>query len=228
MAMLGIHYGSPEGAKWASEIAEFQRNEAYRASVALAQERGAFPLFDQKKYLDGQFTKRLPKDIRALIRKHGVRNSHSLSIAPTGTISLLAGNLSSGIEPIYALEAERDIRGSNMKLRQFAVRDRAYAVWLAGAYKKNGLPEYFVTADALPPRAHLEMQSCLQRFVDNAISKTVNLPEQATPEDVADVFSRAHALGIKGCTVFRPGVLRGQVLRAREDSHCCHVDREAD
>lgn len=228
LAMLGLHYDSDAGRALASSTMKLIRNAAYETSIGLAGEKGAFPYLETQEYLQAPFIRRLPDQLKSGIADIGIRNSHLLAIAPTGTISLLAGNLSSGIEPIYALEAERDIRGSDLKPHQFHVRDRAYALWMASHHKPADLPECFVTADALPPRAHLEMQSCLQRFVDNAISKTVNLLEQATAEDVADVFSRAHALGIKGCTVFRPGVLRGQVLRAREDSHCCNVDREAD
>jgi len=228
LAMLGLHYDSDAGRAAAASAMQFIRDAAYESSISLAKEKGAFPLLDKQKYLQAPFIRRLPDKLKSGIADIGIRNSHLLAIAPTGTISLLAGNLSSGIEPIYALEAERDVRGSDLKPRRFVVRDHAYADWLASGHEKNGLPEYFVTADELPPRAHLEMQSCLQSDVDNAISKTVNLPEHATPEDVADVFSRAHALGIKGCTVFRPGALRGQVLRAREESHCCDADREAD
>ncbi len=228
LVMLGLHYDSDVGRAAAANAMQLIRDAAYASSISLAEEKGAFPLLDKQKYLEAPFIRRLPDKLKSGIADSGIRNSHLLAIAPTGTISLLAGNISSGIEPIYALEAERDVRGSDLKLRQFAVRDRAYGVWLASGRKKNELPEYFVTADALPPRAHLEMQSCLQGFVDNAISKTVNLPECATMNDVAHVYSRAHALGIKGCTVFRSGALRGQVLRRRDEIHCCHVDREAD
>jgi len=228
LAMLGLHYDSDAGRAASASAMQLIRDAAYESSISLAKEKGAFPLLDKQKYLQAPFIRRLPDKLQSGIADIGIRNSHLLAIAPTGTISLLAGNLSSGIEPIYALEAERDVRGSDLKPRQFVVQDRAYAVWLAGGHEKHALPEYFVTADELPPRAHLEMQASLQSYVDNAISKTVNLPEHATPEDVANVFSRAHALGIKGCTVFRPGALRGQVLRAREESHCCDADREAD
>lgn len=228
LVMLGLHYDSDAGRALAAGTMQLIRDTAYASSINLAKEKGAFPFLDRQRYLQAPFIRRLPDKLRFRIAEVGMRNSHLLAIAPTGTISLLADNISSGIEPIYALEAERDVRGSDLKLHQFTVRDRAYVLWLASEHKQADLPKYFITADALPPRAHLEMQSCLQPFVDNAISKTVNLSKHATVEDVADVFARAHSLGIKGCTVFRPGVLRGQVLRAREDSHCCDVDREAD
>ncbi len=228
LAMLGLHYDSDAGRALAARIMRVIRDTAYSTSIELAKEKGAFPYLDRQRYLRAPFVRRLPDALKSGIADSGIRNSHLLAIAPAGTISLLANNVSSGIEPIFALKAERDVRGSDLKMHQFSVYDRAYALWLAGGHKKNELPDYFVTADALPPRAHLEMQSCLQRLVDNAISKTVNLPEGATVEDVSDVYSRAHELGIKGCTVFRPGALRGQVLRSRDESHCCHIDREAD
>jgi ribonucleoside-diphosphate reductase alpha chain len=228
LIMLGLHYDSDAGRSSAAGAMQIIRDTAYASSIKLAEEKGAFPVLDRQKYLQAPFIRRLPDALKSRIADIGIRNSHLLAIAPTGTISLLAGNISSGIEPIYAFEAERNIRDSDLKMRLFDVCDRTYAQWVAGGHKKEKLPEYFVTADALPPRAHLAMQSCLQGFVDNAISKTVNLPESATVDDVAEVYSSAYALGIKGCTVFRPGILHGGILRVRDESHCCNIDREAD
>lgn len=228
LVMLGLPYDSHAGRAWAANTTRLIRDAAYSMSIELAREKAAFPSLDRQKYLQAPFIRRLPDALRAGILESGIRNSHLLAIAPTGTISLLANNVSSGIEPIYALEAERNVRGSDFKLHRFAVCDPAYALWLEGGHKKSELPDYFVTADELPARAHLEMQSCLQRLVDNAISKTVNLPGSATVDDVSDVYSRAYELGMKGCTVFRPGSRHGQVLRPRDESHCCAVDREAD
>ena len=228
LVMSGLHYDSDAGRSAAASAMRVIRDAAYASSIRLAEEKGAFPLLDRQKYLQAPFIHRLPGALKSKIADIGIRNSHLLAIAPTGTISLLAGNVSSGIEPIYAFEADRSVRDSDLQMHRFAVRDPAYDLWLAGDHEKKPLPEYFVTADALPPRAHLKMQSCLQGYVDNAISKTVNLPESATVDDVAEIYSSAHALGIKGCTVFRPGALRGQVLRSRDESHCCDIDREAD
>ncbi|MFT5501182.1 MAG: ribonucleoside-diphosphate reductase alpha chain [Woeseiaceae bacterium] len=228
LVMSGLHYGSDAGRSAAARAMQVIRDSAYGSSIRLAEEKGAFPLLDRRKYLQAPFIHRLPGALKSKIGDIGIRNSHLLAIAPTGTISLLAGNISSGIEPIYAFEADRSVRDSDLQMHRFAVRDPAYDLWLAGDHEREKLPEYFVTADALPPLAHLKMQSCLQGYVDNAISKTVNLPESATVDDVAEIYSSAHALGIKGCTVFRPGALRGQVLHSRDDSHCCDIDREAD
>ena len=228
LVMSGLHYGSEAGRSSAASAMRIIRDTAYASSIKLAKEKGAFPFLDRQKYLHAPFIRQLPDALKSGISDNGIRNSHLLAIAPTGTVSLLAGNISSGIEPIYAYEADRMVRTSDLEMHQFAVRDRAYALWLAGGHGSEELPEYFVTAAALPPRAHLDMQSCLQGFVDNAISKTINLPEDATVDDVAEIYSTAHALGIKGCSVFRPGARRGQVLRPRSESHCCNIDREAD
>jgi ribonucleoside-diphosphate reductase alpha chain len=228
LLMLGLHYDSDAGRRFAARTIRLVRDTAYRTSVSLAKEKGVFPFLDRQKYLRAPFVGRLPDKLRSDIAAYGIRNSHLLAIAPTGTISLLADNISSGIEPVYAFEAQRDVRGEDLEMQRFSVHDHAYAMWLADDHDESDLPAHFVTAEELPPRAHLEMQSCMQAHVDNAISKTINLPQSATRDDVADIFTKAHALGIKGCTVFRPGSLRGRVLRPREESHCCHADREAD
>ncbi len=228
LAMLRLDYDSDEAHAIAQNIMEQMRNTAYEASIDLAHERGAFPFFDKDRYLEAPFIRRLPDRLRAGISKYGIRNSHLLAIAPAGTISLLAGNVSSGIEPIYALEATRDVRDQGLEMQHLDVRDFAYQLWQTIADPGEELPQSFMTSDRLPARAHLDMQACLQPFVDNAISKTVNLAAEATREDVEAVFSDAYSSGLKGCTVFRPGARSGQVLRNRDESHCCHVDREAD
>ena len=228
LVMLGLHYDSDEGRDFASRVLQHVRDSAYAASIRLAQEKGAFPLFDRARYLEAPFVRRIPDALRNGIAEHGIRNSHLVAVAPAGTISLLAGNVSGGIEPIFALETVRDVRGSDLELHPLEARDFAYDRWLAAGGAPGQLLPAFVTAEQMPVDAHLAMQACLQPFVDNAISKTVTLAADATVEDVERVFSSAHALGIKGCTVFRPGTGRGAVLRARDAPHCCNVDREAD
>jgi ribonucleoside-diphosphate reductase alpha chain len=228
LVMLGIHYDSDRGRAAAADVMRNVRDVAYAASIELAIEKGAFPLLDKKKYLESVFVRRLPETLQAKIGRSGIRNSHSLAIAPAGTISLLAGNVSSGIEPIYAYEVEREVRDRSLESQQFILRDFAYDLWLDSQHAEAELPDFFILAESLSARAHLEMQSKLQQFVDNAISKTVNLPHDATVDDVADIYTSAHRLGAKGCTVFRSGLERGQVLRRRDELHCCHVDREAD
>jgi ribonucleoside-diphosphate reductase alpha chain len=228
LAMLGLHYDSNGGRAFARDIMKSIRDAAYDASVELARDRAPFPFFEKNEYLKAPFIRQLPEHLQAGIAKHGIRNSHLLAIAPAGTISLLAGNVSSGVEPIYALEATRQVRDRALNMQRLKVRDYAYELWQASAGKKDSLPKALVTADMLPASAHLAMQACLQPYVDNAISKTVNLAPEATLDDVDAIFSDAYSSGLKGCTVFRPGARWGQVLRSRDDSHCCHADREAD
>ncbi len=228
VAMLGMRYSSDSGRRFGTSLLTTIRDAAYEASVKLAGEKGAFPVFDKDEFLEAPFVRRLPEPIRAAIKETGIRNSHLLSIAPAGTISLLAGNVSSGIEPIYALEATRAVRDERGELVEHAVRDFAYAEWLALGRDGQDLPPAFETAASIPAAAHLAMQASLQPFVDNAISKTINLPAETTVDEVAELYSKAHAAGVKGCTVYRPGASVGRILRARADTHCCTVDREPD
>lgn len=228
LAMLGLRYDAEEARRVAADVMRSIRDSAYRASIELAVEKGPFPRFEASRYSEGPFIRRLPGELRRALSRHGIRNSHVLSIAPAGTISLLAGNISGGIEPIYALEAERSIRGPGQRSRDITVTDFALARWREDAGTRSAPPSGFVTAEALSADAHLAMQQSLQPFVDNAISKTITLSPGATPDAVADIFRRAHVAGIKGCTVFRPGSMRGEVIRTRDESHCCSVDRECD
>ena len=224
LAMLGLRYDSDAGRDFAARAMTMVRDAAYSTSISLAEEKGCFPAYEREAYLAAPFIRRLRPALRDGIAAHGIRNSHLLAIAPTGTISLLAGNVSSGIEPIYALEAERSVRMNDGDVREFNVRDFAYDVWLQHEDRATESNAALVTANALPAGAHLAMQARLQPLVDGAISKTVNLPGGATVDDVAAVFTDAHGAGIKGCTVFRTGSRCGQVLRARDDAHCCRAD----
>ncbi len=228
LAMLGLRYDSEDARIAATAVMRTIRDSAYRASIELAAEKGPFPAYDADRYCDAPFIRRLPAQIRKRLERHGIRNSHVLSIAPAGTISLLAGNVSSGVEPIYALEAERTIRGTGQALQDIVVDDFAFRRWRAERGAGCAPPESLVTADAISGDAHLAMQARLQPFVDNAISKTITLARGATADTVDGIFRRAHHAGIKGCTVFRPGSMRGQVIRTRDESHCCGVERECD
>ncbi len=228
LAMLGLHYDSDAARSVAADVMRTIRDSAYRASIELAREKGAFPAFDAGRYCEAPFIRRLPGELREALAKYGVRNSHLLSIAPAGTISLLAGNVSSGIEPIYALEGVRSVRDATQHVREIAVEDFAFRRWREQCAAGSAPPGCFVTTDALDGGAHLAMQASLQPCVDNAISKTITLSPGATTETVDEVFRGAHVKGIKGCTVFRPGSMRGQVIRTRDESHCCGVERECD
>jgi ribonucleoside-diphosphate reductase alpha chain len=228
LAMLGLRYDSAVARNAATEMMRTIRDSAYRASIELAAEKGAFRDYDAGQYCESPFIERLPTELRKLLQRHGIRNSHLLSIAPAGTISLLAGNLSSGVEPIYALEAERTIRSAGKTLHDIVVDDFAFRRWRAKRGTGCALPESFVTSNAISGDAHLAMQASLQPYIDNAISKTITLSPRATVDTVDDIFRRAHHAGIKGCTVFRPGSMRGEVIRTRDESQCCGVERECD
>ena len=228
LAMLGLRYSGEDGRKLASSALLNIRDAAYETSAELAREKGAFPCLDTGPYLESPFIQQIPESIRVAIAKNGIRNSHLLSIAPAGTISLLAGNVSSGIEPIFALDATRTIRDADGKLQEHPVRDYAYQLWRQQNDPTQEPPDTFEIAASISASAHLAMQSRLQPCVDNAISKTITLAPEATVNDVETIYADAYASGVKGCTVFRPGATVGQVLRARADTHCCNLDREAD
>jgi ribonucleoside-diphosphate reductase alpha chain len=228
LAMLGIRYDCAHARDLAAEIMRSIRDAAYRASIDIAREKGPFPAFEAHRYCAAPFERRLPGDLREAVARHGIRNSHLLSIAPAGTISLLAGNVSSGVEPIYALEATRRIRGAMQQSREIVVEDLAFRRWREQSGSLQASPGSFVTADAVDADAQLGMQACLQPYVDNAISKTITLSSGATADRVDEILRRAHTTGIKGCTVYRPGSMRGEVIRTRDESHCCGVDRECD
>ena len=232
LACLGLPYGSPEARRFAAELMREIRDAAYRASVELAREKGPFPLFHREAYLDSGFARRLPPEIRDAIARGGIRNSHLLAIAPTGTISLLANNVSSGIEPIFDFEYRRRMLERTGERREFLLVD-----WAVRRHRElrgeAPLPPAFVRATDLSPEQHLEMQAAIQPFVDNSISKTINVPAELPFERFRDVYDRAFDLGLKGCTTFRPNPVTGAVLEAvhapaPEAVHCCSLEREAD
>jgi ribonucleoside-diphosphate reductase alpha chain len=209
LALLGLTYGAPEAVAFTRAVMTRIRDAAYRASIALAGERGSFPSLDAGRFLDGGYARRLPEPIRQQIRDRGIRNSHLLSVAPTGTISLLAGNTSGGLEPIFSLEAERTVRSGAGGSRRVRLTDYAWRL----AREAGGVGSTaFVTAAEVTPAGHLAIQAAVQEFVDNAIAKTINLPESATVQDVIEVFETAARLGLKGCTVFRAGGVRCPVV----------------
>lgn len=184
---------------------------AYAASAELAEEKGPFPLFDADLFLEAPFPSSLEPSLQADIRKHGIRNGVITSIAPTGTISLLAGNVSSGIEPVFDLEYRRRILAPDGSVQFETVQD--YAVHLyRETHKEAALPPAFVTAHDLTPQAHLLMQAALQQHIDASISKTVNCPESISFEDFEMLYLDAYGLGLKGCTAYRPNPVTGEVL----------------
>lgn len=221
LVFLGVRYGSPDAQRIAGDIMKTICHTAYRASIALAKEKGSFPLLDREKYLRGAFVQQLPDDIRAGIEKFGIRNSHLTSIAPTGTISLFAGNISSGLEPIFALSYMRKVRtGHGDETFEQEVCDYAYRLYreLHPGTDTQHLPDYFVTTDMISPREHVDMQAALQPFVDSSISKTINVPRDFPFDQFQDIYMYAYERGLKGCTTFRPNDnLTGVLVRKEDD-----------
>ena len=216
LVMLGLRYDAPEGRALAARIAENLRDAAYAASVDLAREKGAFPLFDAERYLEGAFVSRLPHDLRESIRAHGIRNSHLLSIAPTGTIALaFADNASNGIEPAYSWTYQRKKRMPDDSMRAYEVQDHAWRLYLQtepGATPDGPLPPAFVTALQMRADDHLRMLEAVQPFVDTAISKTVNVPVDYPFADFRSLYLEAWRAGLKGLATYRPNTVLGSVL----------------
>lgn len=212
LVMLGLHYGGEEAPVLADTIMRSVCEAAYRASVTLATEKGSFPAFQVPPYLAGAFIQALPEEIRGNIESTGIRNSHLLAIAPAGTISLLAGNISSGIEPIYAADYRRTVAEETGTSREFRLTSYSVRHWRETT-GQVGLPPAFVTAADLPINAHIGMQAVLQRHVDNSISKTIHVPPDTSFESFREVYDRAFDTGLKGCTVYRPNPTRGAVLK---------------
>jgi ribonucleoside-diphosphate reductase alpha chain len=232
LVMLGIAYGSDRSFEVAADLMRIVCHTAYRASTVLAKEKGSFPFYERDKYLQSPFVRSLPNDIQAAIAAHGIRNSHLIAIAPTGTISLLAGNVSSGIEPIFAASYRRKMLDQNGEPQTFLLTDFALAIWRTMLGRPDGVPECFVTASDLPVEAHLEMQARLQPFVDNSISKTINVPQGLSFSRFKQIYDIAYDKRLKGCTTFRPNPITGVVLSADpggvDAPHCCVLERESD
>ncbi|MDL5039045.1 adenosylcobalamin-dependent ribonucleoside-diphosphate reductase [Comamonas sp. Y6] len=213
LILLGLRYASDEGLGQAEAIARTMRDAAYGASVALAQEKGAFPLFKAKQYLQSGFAKRLPKDLRAAIKKHGLRNSHLLSIAPTGTVSLaFADNASNGIEPPFSWTYTRKKRTANGGEQFYTVEDHAYRLYRSLHGEAAPLPDYFVSALDMSASEHVAMMRCVQPYIDTSISKTVNIPADYPFEDFKNLYMECWEAGLKGCATYRPNDTLGAVL----------------
>ena len=214
--MLCLRYDREEGRQMAARIGERMRNAAYRASIELAREKGPFPKFDAKAYLGSDsFASRLPADIRADIKKHGLRNSHLLSIAPTGTVSLaFADNASNGIEPAFSWTYTRRKRESDGSTSEYVVEDHAYRLYHALHGQDAQLPEYFVSALEMSAADHVGMMQAVQPFIDTSISKTVNIPADYPYEDFKDLYHHAWRAGLKGLATYRPNSILGAVLEA--------------
>ena len=211
LLMLGLRYGSDEAAAQTEEWMRQIARAAYLASVDLAKEKGAFPLYDQEAYLASGTMMAMDDDVRAAVAEHGIRNALLTSIAPTGTISLYAGNVSSGIEPVFAYEYTRKVLQKDGSRTEEKVVDYAVQMWnnLKG---DTPLPDHFVNAQTLAPLEHVKMQAAAQKWIDSSISKTINCPEDISFEAFKDVYMEAYETGCKGCTTYRPNDVTGSVL----------------
>ena len=215
LLMVGLRYGSEEAARQTEEWLHAIARAAYLASVDLAKEKGAFPLFDADKFLASGNMQMMDDDVRAAIRAHGIRNALLTSIAPTGTISLYAGNVSSGIEPVFAYAYKRKVLQKDGSRTEEEVVDYAVQMWRE-KFGDAPLPDYFVNAQTLAPLDHVRMQAAAQKWVDSSISKTINCPEDISFDDFKEVYMAAYESGCKGCTTYRPNDVTGSVLSVSE------------
>jgi ribonucleoside-diphosphate reductase alpha chain len=232
LIMLGLRYDHGRALEVAADAMRAICHAAYRTSIALAREKGSFPFFDRERYPGGRFIRSLPADIQDGIAQDGIRNSHLTAIAPAGTISLLADNVSSGLEPVFAWRYERKVLNGDGTTCTFELTDHAWRLWRALQGPSAPLPPAFLHAHEVAPQAHLAMQAALQPYVDSSISKTINVPEEHPFAEFMDIYRLAFEHGLKGCTTFRPNPVTGEILKGAEDSrdapHCCVVEREAD
>jgi ribonucleoside-diphosphate reductase alpha chain len=214
LVMLGLRYDTEEARAFAGKISEFMRDAAYKASVELASERGAFPLFNADLYLTGNsFAGRLPGNVKELVRRHGIRNSHLLSIAPTGTISLaFADNASNGIEPPFSWAYTRKKRTQDGGFKEHQVEDHAYRLFREQGGDVNALPPSFVTALEISALDHMAMVAAVAPHIDSSISKTVNVPEDYPYVDFENLYHAAWRAGLKGLATYRPNAVLGSVL----------------
>ena len=217
LLMMGLRYGSDEAAAQTEAWLKAIARAAYLASVELAKEKGAFPLFEAEPYLNSGTMQAMDEDVRDAIREHGIRNALLTSIAPTGTISLYAGNVSSGIEPVFAYAYTRKVLQKDGSRTEEEVVDYAVQMW-RDKFGDKALPDYFVNAQTLAPAEHVKMQAAAQKWIDSSISKTINCPEDISFDEFKDVYMQAWDQGCKGCTTYRPNDVTGSVLTVSESS----------
>ncbi len=191
------------------------RRAAYAASIAIAREKGPFPLFDRDQFLAGESIRELEEDLREGIARHGIRNALLTSIAPTGTISLFADNVSSGLEPVFSFKYSRNILMPDGSRSQEEVSDHAFRLFHKLKGEDAPLPDSFVDAQTLAPGDHLVMQAAVQKYIDSSISKTINCPADLPFEAFKDIYLQAYELGCKGCTTYRPNDVTGAVLEVK-------------
>ena len=218
LMMMGVRYGSNEAVQLTRSWLGRLQQAAYIASVNLARAKTPFPLYDRDPYLAGKTVQALPGKLRDHIAAHGIRNALLTSIAPTGTISLLAGNVSSGIEPVFAHEYTRNVIRPDGSTEPQVVTDHAVALYRAKFGTDAPLPDHFVTAETLTPAEHINMQAAAQTHIDSAISKTINAPREISFEDFEHIYRLAYDTGCKGCTTYRPNDVTGAILERNESN----------
>ncbi len=217
LLMVGLRYGTEEAAAQTEEWLHKVARHAYLASVDLAREKGPFELFEAEPYLASGNMQQMDQDVREAVARHGIRNALLTSIAPTGTISLYAGNVSSGIEPVFAYGYTRKVLQNDGTRTEEEVVDYAVQMW-RDRFGDKEFPEYFVNTQTLTPHEHVRMQAAAQRWVDSSISKTINCPEDISFEAFHDVYMDAWEQGCKGCTTYRPNDVTGSILSVSEKS----------
>ena len=213
-----VRYGAPASLTLIERWLKILRDAAYKASAELAADKGAFPLYDRDAFIKRPNVAALPSEIKQLIERNGIRNGLLTSIAPTGTISLLAGNISSGIEPVFAYSFKRGVLMADGRRREEKISDFAYRSFRATFGEEAALPDYFVTAQSLTPIDHVNVQAAAQKYIDSSISKTINCPTGISFDDFKDVYRTAYERGCKGCTTYRPNLVTGAVLAAEEEA----------
>ncbi len=216
LLMVGLRYGSDEAVKKTEKWMKTIALSAYKASINLAEEKGAFPLFDPEKFIISGKMIQMDEDVKQAVHKFGIRNALLTSIAPTGTISLYAGNVSSGIEPVFAYSYKRKVLQNDGSHVEEEVVDYAVQLW-RDKFGDAPLPDFFVSAQNLTPADHVKMQAAAQKWVDSSISKTINCPEDISFDDFKEVYIQAYDTGCKGCTTYRPNEVTGSVLSAASE-----------
>ncbi len=212
LIMCCTRYGSDEAISLTRQWMTQFRRSAYLASTELAKEKGVFPLYDPEAYLAGETIQAMDEEIRAAITENGIRNALVTSIAPTGTISLLANNVSSGLEPVFSFAYTRNVLMADGSRKSEEVSDYAYRLYRRMKGDNAALPDYFVDAQILLPMDHVKMQAVMQEFIDSSISKTINCPEDISFDSFKDIYLTAYEMGCKGCTTYRPNDITGAVL----------------
>ena len=218
LILCRARYGSERAVALTETWMKMVERAAYLASTELAAEKGPFPLYDADKFLAGETIKGLDQDVQDAIRKNGMRNGLLTSVAPTGTISILADNVSSGLEPVFSFKYTRHVLMPDGSRREEDVSDYALRLYQRLHGETATLPDYFVDAQVLAPADHLIMQAAVQKYVDSSISKTINCPEDIAFADFKDIYMQAYDLGCKGCTTYRPNDVTGSVLETKKDA----------